>query len=40
VISYREIVRGGTLRFVMGATPSKWGAGWKPASVREMMAAK
>jgi len=38
-ISYREIVRGGTLEFVMGARPSKWGAGWKPASLREMMAA-
>ena len=40
VISYREIVRGGTLAFVMGSSPSRWGAGWKPASVREMMAAE
>jgi len=39
VISHREIVRGGTLAFVMGAAPSKWGAGWKPASLREGMAA-
>jgi predicted alpha-1,2-mannosidase len=39
VISYREIVRGGTLKFVMGPKPSTWGAGWKPASLREGMAA-
>jgi len=38
VISYREIVRGGTLAFVMGPKPSRWGAGWRPGSVREMMA--
>ena len=35
VISYREIVRGGRLVFVMGARPSKWGAGWKPRPLRE-----
>ena len=40
VISYAEIVRGGTLRFVMGARPSKWGAGWRPGSMREGMAAE
>jgi predicted alpha-1,2-mannosidase len=39
VIRYRDIVRGGTLRFVMGPAPSKWGAGWKPASLRDGMAA-
>ena len=39
VISYGEIVRGGTLKFVMGAAPSRWGAGWKPGSLREGMAA-
>ncbi len=39
VISYRAIVGGGTLRFVMGPKPSSWGAGWKPASIREEMAA-
>jgi predicted alpha-1,2-mannosidase len=37
VISYREIVRGGKLAFVMGAKPSRWGAGWKPSSLRELM---
>jgi predicted alpha-1,2-mannosidase len=39
-ISYAEIVRGGVLEFVMGATPSRWGGGWKPASVREGMGAR
>jgi putative alpha-1,2-mannosidase len=39
VIRYGDIVRGGTLRFVMGASPSKWGAGWRPASLREGMKA-
>jgi predicted alpha-1,2-mannosidase len=39
-ISYAEIVRGGRLEFVMGASPSKWGAGWKPASLREGMGAR
>ena len=39
VIRYQDIVRGGTLRFVMGAAPSRWGAGWKPGSLREGMAA-
>ena len=37
VISYREIVRGGKLALVMGAKPSRWGAGWKPSSLRELM---
>jgi predicted alpha-1,2-mannosidase len=39
MIRYTDIARGGTLRFVMGPAPSKWGAGWKPASIREEMAA-
>jgi predicted alpha-1,2-mannosidase len=39
MIRYTDIVRGGTLEFVMGAAPSRWGAGWKPASLREVMAA-
>jgi putative alpha-1,2-mannosidase len=40
VISYAEIVGGGTLKFVMGARASRWGAGWKPGSLREGMATK
>ncbi len=40
VISYGEILRGGTLRFVMGAAPSRWGAGWKAMSIREQMGAR
>ena len=39
VIRYSDILRGGTLRFVMGPKPSRWGAGWKPASIREEMKA-
>ena len=39
VIRYRDILSGGTLRFVMGPAPSKWGAGWKAASLREGMPA-
>ena len=40
VISYGEILRGGTLRFVMGSKPSRWAAGWKPLSIREQMGAR
>lgn len=30
VISWEDIQRGATLRFVMGPKPSKWGSGWRP----------
>jgi predicted alpha-1,2-mannosidase len=39
-IAYKDIVSGGRLEFVMGATPSRWGAGWKPGSLREGMGAR
>lgn len=33
VITWEDIQRGGTLRFVMGAKPSQWGSQWRPAAV-------
>jgi putative alpha-1,2-mannosidase len=37
VLSYRDIVAGGTLEFVMGPKPSTWGASWraKPVAAAE-----
>ncbi len=29
VVKYSDIMRGGTLEFVMGAEPSKWGSAWR-----------
>jgi putative alpha-1,2-mannosidase len=29
VLKYGDIMRGGTLEFVMGAQPSKWGSAWR-----------
>lgn len=31
MLSYDDILRGSTLKFVMGPHPSKWGADWKPS---------
>lgn len=33
VITWAQIQAGGRLRFRMGATPSKWGSGWKPSGI-------
>ncbi|MFT4114081.1 GH92 family glycosyl hydrolase [Silvibacterium sp.] len=33
VLTWEQIQAGGTLHFVMGATPSKWGSSWRPAPV-------
>ncbi len=33
VITWEQIQAGGTLHFVMGPKPSRWGSGWRPASV-------
>lgn len=33
VITWEEIQRGGTLRFVMGAKPSQWGSQWRPVAI-------
>ncbi len=37
MIHYADIVGGGTLRFMMGPTPSTWGKEWNPPSLREEM---
>jgi predicted alpha-1,2-mannosidase len=39
VISYRDIVAGGTLEFVMGPKPSTWGAAWRAKPVAGAEAA-
>jgi putative alpha-1,2-mannosidase len=33
MISYRQIMAGGTLDFVMGPRPSRWAADWRPQAV-------
>ena len=33
VITWEQIQAGGTLHFVMGPKPSKWGSGWRPSPV-------
>lgn len=33
VIRYRDIMRGGTLEFVMGAQPSKWASSWRAKAI-------
>ncbi|MBB5343778.1 putative alpha-1,2-mannosidase [Edaphobacter lichenicola] len=33
VLTYKQIVDGGTLHFVMGAAPSSWGSNWKPSAI-------
>src|SRR6185503_378782 len=33
LITWEQIQAGGTLHFVMGPKPSKWGANWRPAAV-------
>lgn len=33
VITWEQIKAGGTLHFVMGRTPTKWGANWRPALI-------
>jgi predicted alpha-1,2-mannosidase len=33
VITYADIVKGGTLDFVMGPTPSQWGTDWHPEAL-------
>jgi predicted alpha-1,2-mannosidase len=33
VITWEQIQSGATLRFRMGATPSRWGSGWRPALI-------
>ena len=35
VVRYSDIVRGGTLTFKMGPSPSKWGSDWKPEPLPE-----
>lgn len=35
VISYRQIMAGGKLEFVMGPTPSRWAADWRPQPLGE-----
>ena len=33
VITWEQIQAGGTLRFVMGQQPSKWGSDWRPSPI-------
>ncbi|MBS1813451.1 MAG: GH92 family glycosyl hydrolase [Acidobacteria bacterium] len=33
VLAWEDLQRGGTLRFVMGAKPSKWASQWRPANI-------
>lgn len=35
VITWEQIRSGATLKFVMGATPSRWGSDWHPAAIAE-----
>jgi len=34
VVRYRDILQGGTLHFVMGATPSDWASAWTPSPLQ------
>jgi putative alpha-1,2-mannosidase len=33
MISYQQIMAGGTLDFVMGPQPSRWAADWRPQGI-------
>jgi putative alpha-1,2-mannosidase len=33
IVTYRQILSGGKIDFVMGPQPSRWSADWKPKSL-------
>jgi len=39
VITYDQIMAGATLNLVMGPSPSKWGADWRPAAIESTFGA-